>query len=46
MLVLAAPFFVLLEIMFLFGYRKDLSKKIYANAKADIAAWKASKKLK
>eukprot|EP00055_Hartaetosiga_balthica_P002289 m.3443 g.3443 ORF g.3443 m.3443 type:complete len:201 (+) comp2070_c0_seq1:82-684(+) len=44
--VYLAPFFVLLEVMFQFGYRKDLSKKIYDNAERDITAWKASKKQK
>eukprot|EP00055_Hartaetosiga_balthica_P010154 m.42459 g.42459 ORF g.42459 m.42459 type:complete len:142 (-) comp7059_c0_seq1:892-1317(-) len=39
-----APFFVLLELMFQLGYRKDLSKRIYDNAERDIAAWKESKK--
>ncbi|EDQ88196.1 uncharacterized protein MONBRDRAFT_37508 [Monosiga brevicollis MX1] len=38
-----APLFVLLEIMFMFGYRPDLSKSIYDNAERDIKNWKASK---
>merc|ERR1711907_705756 len=39
-----APLFVLLELLFLVGYRRELSKRIYENAERDIAAWKAKSK--
>ncbi|EGD76914.1 hypothetical protein PTSG_12698 [Salpingoeca rosetta] len=39
-----APYFVFLEIMFLFGYRPELAKRIYNNAERDIKQWRASQK--
>eukprot|EP00047_Mylnosiga_fluctuans_P003084 m.227424 g.227424 ORF g.227424 m.227424 type:complete len:190 (-) comp11581_c0_seq1:64-633(-) len=38
-----APLFVLIELLFVLGYRSDLAKTVDANAKRDIAAWKATK---
>eukprot|EP00048_Salpingoeca_helianthica_P016119 m.230528 g.230528 ORF g.230528 m.230528 type:complete len:184 (+) comp18060_c0_seq1:52-603(+) len=41
-----APLFVLLELLFLAGYRPALAKKVDTNAKRDIAAWKKSQAAK
>eukprot|EP00049_Salpingoeca_infusionum_P010367 m.176531 g.176531 ORF g.176531 m.176531 type:complete len:198 (+) comp14628_c0_seq1:449-1042(+) len=35
-----APLFVIMELMFLVGYKPELAKRIYDNAERDIAAWK------
>ncbi len=37
-----APLFVLLEVMFFFGYRKDFQKKMWAQVDREIAKFKAS----
>jgi len=41
---LVAPFFVVLEILFLFGYRPKLAAEIEKRADIKIKEWKASKK--
>jgi len=40
-----APLFVFLEFLFVCGYRKELANKIESDAKKNINAWKAAKKI-
>jgi len=39
-----APLFVLLEVMFFFGYRKDFQKRMWVNVNKEIAKFKNGKK--
>ncbi len=43
--VFVAPFFLVLEVLFFFGYRKDLYTKVQSNIEKRIEEWKRQKKL-
>ncbi len=38
--IITAPFFVLIEVLFFFGYRKDLHKRVSAQIEKNIADFK------
>jgi len=40
--VVMAPLFVLLEVMFFFGYRKDFQRRMWANVAREISKFKAA----
>lgn len=44
--IVLAPFFVFVEVLFMFGYRPDLHKQLESHVVKKIAQYKASKKVK